>query len=90
MVNPYSDSKLSDTHFIRNFDIDVEDEELIWHRDRKDREILVIKGEGWKLQFDNELPKALQEGERYFIKAETYHRILKGSTSLTLEIKEKE
>ena len=49
-----------------------------------------MKGEGWKIQFDNELPKELKEGERYFIKALTYHRILKGSTSLTLEIKEKE
>ena len=89
-MNPYKDATISDGHFIRNFDVEkIKEEELIWHRDKKDREIMVISGEGWRIQYDNQLPIELKQTERYFIKAEEYHRILKGRTDLVLEIKEK-
>lgn len=89
MVNPYSDAAISDDNFIRLFEENIAEEELIWHRDKKDREILVIEGEDWWLQFDNQLPIELKKSERYFIKAEQYHRLIKGKGNLILNIKEK-
>jgi len=46
-------------------------------------------GTGWLLQFDNELPIELVEGEIYTIKKETYHRLIKGDDNLLIEIYEK-
>ena len=87
-MNPYKDALL-ENRFIRTFSENVNEEELIWHRDRKDREIKVMDGMGWFLQYDNQLPIPMKIGETYFIKAETYHRILRGKNNLILEIKEK-
>lgn len=89
MVNPYKDVSLCEHHFFRTFEKDTEDDELIWHRDKRDREIRVVTGDGWLLQMDNELPIEMMIGKSYFIKAETYHRIIKGNNDLVLEIKEK-
>ena len=72
----------------RIFHYDADDSSLIWHRDKKDREITVIKGNGWKLQLDNELPEHLFVGKSYTIPAMTYHRILKGKNDLHLFIRE--
>ena len=41
--------------YTREFNFDVEDKELIWHRDKLDRKIKVVSGVNWKLQMDNEL-----------------------------------
>jgi hypothetical protein len=89
LVNPYKDVFLAEDHFIRTFEESTEHDELIWHRDKNDREIRVIKGEGWQLQMDNELPKEMLVNETYYIKAETYHRVIKGKNDLVLEIREK-
>lgn len=85
--NPYSD-KQSDDGFIRVFDEAVDPMELIWHRDKKDRSIHVLEGNGWLLQYDNALPIMLEKNKVYFIEAETYHRIVKGNGNLTLKIVE--
>ena len=43
-----------ETDFIlREFQHDVDEDELVWHRDRSDREIAVMSGFNWKLQMDN-------------------------------------
>jgi quercetin dioxygenase-like cupin family protein len=89
LVNPYKDVPFDENSFIRTFSESLDDEELIWHRDKKDREIRVLKGTGWFLQYDNQLPIEMIVGESYFIKAETYHRVIKRQNNLVLEIKEK-
>ena len=33
---------------------DLEDRELIWHRDEDTRRVTVLNGQDWKLQLDNE------------------------------------
>ena len=88
MVEPYEDLHLDDC-FIRTFSEDVGEEELIWHRDRKDREIAVLSGGGWQLQMDNKLPTELKSGNLYHINKEEYHRLIKGSGTLKLKIWEK-
>ena len=77
------------SHILREFDGDVDEQELVWHRDRNDREVTVIEGTGWKLQMDNELPKELMVGKLYNIKAMEYHRLIKGNGTLKLKIWEK-
>ena len=74
--------------FTRVFKKNVKKEQLIWHKDRKDRVVKVIYGTGWKLQCDNELPIELELGRNYYIKKEEFHRLHKGNGELKLEIKE--
>jgi len=75
-----------DNRLIREFSKDVESGELVWHQDREDREIIIIEGTGWKLQMDNEIPKDMKPGNKYYIPKYTFHRIWKGDSNLVLEI----
>lgn len=88
-MNPYDDKRVDDKKFIRVFEENVDSEELIWHRDKKDRVVRVLEGNSWKLQYDNQLPFEMVENEEYFIEAYQYHRIIKGRNNLVLEILEK-
>jgi len=69
----------------RTFSQDVDNEELVWHRDREDREVQVIGETDWMFQFDNELP--FQMEGKFFIPMGVYHRVIKGSGDLKLKIK---
>jgi len=74
---------------LREFEEDVNDSELIWHRDKNDREVTVLSGYNWKLQMDDELPEELKHGRVYHINKMVYHRLIKGSGKLLLKIREK-
>lgn len=87
-LKPYIDENLNNGIFVRTFNKDVLSEELVWHRDEKDRFITVLEGEGWEIQLDNELPEELKKGDKLFIAARTYHRIKRGKSDLKLEIEE--
>lgn len=71
---------------IRTFSEDVDELELIWHRDKYNREITILEGEGWQLQLDNRLPEPLVKGKIYTIPAMEYHRVIKGSGDLVIKI----
>ena len=71
---------------MREFKENVDSSELIWHLDREDRVVIPLKSSGWKLQMDNELPKPLIEGQKYFIPKMTYHRVIKGSGDLRIKL----
>ena len=86
---PYFDTRLDNTIY-RRFEGKVLKEDLVWHRDQNDRQIIVKESHGWQLQLDDELPQDLVEGETYFIKAEQYHRLIKGQGDLVIEIIEEE
>lgn len=73
---------------IRTFDKNIDNHELQWHRDERDRIVEVVKGSGWKFQMDNELPKVLKEGDRFTIPSEVYHRVIKGGGDLIIKIQE--
>ena len=91
-MKPYIDEiqfdLFNDKKHIRTFLDTVDSDELIWHRDKKDRTIKVIESNNWKLQIDNELPIPLLMGQDYEIKKEVYHRVHKGKGKLVVEIKE--
>ena len=74
-------------YVIREFTESVENEELVWYRDRESRVVNVLCGTGWQLQHDDELPIQLNQGEEYYIPKMTYHRLLKGQGNLVVRIR---
>ena len=85
---PYSQT-IDNGKLIREFSDNVEISDLVWHRDKRDRSVKVIKNNGWQLQYDNELPFVMEEGKTYLINKNVFHRILKGNSNLIIEITEK-
>jgi hypothetical protein len=77
-----------DGYLLREFRQSVDSEELIWHRDKNDRVVFVVESHNWMLQLDNELPIRLEEGKKYFIPKEVYHRVHKGEGDLVVKIYE--
>ena len=81
MSDPYTQVNISDNTFERIFDLSVDNEELVWHRDRKTRFVKVLEGVGWKFQFDNELPKEIGPGSTIHINKKCYHEVFISSRS---------
>ena len=72
----------------RNFMSNLNEEELVWHRDKEDREISIVEGDGWYIQMDNELPKLMQKESIFKIPKETWHRIInKNGTNLIVNVR---
>ena len=70
----------------RTFDVSVDDSELVWHRDLKNRCVHVLSGKGWQLQMDDKLQVNLMIGKDYYITKNTYHRVIKGEPNLVIRI----
>ena len=85
VVTPYIEFK-KENKIIRTFKECVEEKELVWHRDKRNRTVEVIHSDGWMFQLDNEYPKELKEGDCFFIPKNTYHRIIKGKKDLVVSI----
>lgn len=83
---PFEEKQLTENKTLRSFSSTVEDDELIWHMDREDRKITIKESNGWKLQYDNQLPVEMKPGQTFFIKAQEYHRVIKGKGNLVIEI----
>ena len=69
---------------IRKFSSDVDEMELVWHRDREDRLIKSTHDTDWKFQFDNEIPESLNN--EMVIKKREWHRVINGSRDLILQV----
>ena len=82
---PFSENKLSEKQFIREFKQDADSGDFVWHRDREDRVIESIGETDWMIQIDNELPKKI-EGE-VFIPMGIFHRVIKGTGNLKIRLK---
>jgi len=73
---------------LREFSGNLTSEELNWHRDREHRLVKVLKGTGWYIQFENELPKEMSENTSYYIKKNTWHRIInKNRNNLLISVR---
>ena len=93
MTKPYTEEikeqhGTGETYILRTFQEDVNDEELVWHRDRRTRKVTPLVTSNWSLQFDDRPPFKLQPGVEVVIIKETYHRLLKGDGKLVVRIKE--
>jgi len=82
-VNPYSQIRENNL-IVRTFSQDIDEEELVWHRDREDRQVTVLEETDWQFQFDNQLPQVLKN--TIFIPKNTYHRLIKGTGELNVHI----
>ena len=75
---PFKQTRLDENTVLRVFSEGVDDSELVWHRDHNDRLVEVVEGEGWKLQLENDIPREMAAGSRFFVPAGEYHRVIKG------------
>lgn len=82
---PYQELRTFDT-ILRTFKQDVDEHELVWHRDRKHRTVEVLNNTNWMVQLEDDIPQQLKE--TIFIPKNTYHRLIKGTGDLDLRILE--
>lgn len=73
---------------IRTFSPEVEEEELKWHQDTNDRDVIIIEDGGWSFQMENELPVKLSQASHIYIPKFVWHRVIKGPAPLVVEIEE--
>ena len=83
---PFEEEQINENTFIRTFSADVDEMELIWHEDRENRVIKVLEGNGWKFQFDEELPIEMTKGLSISIFKGRIHRVKKGHGQLKIEL----
>jgi len=78
----YTDKKQKN-YIIREFGSDIDEIDLMWHRDETSRTVSVIGETDWKIQIDNELPRTLDIA---YIPKGVYHRLIKGNGKLSIKI----
>ena len=81
---PFHQEELPDSIVIRTFPEETPDEELKWHWDEEDRTIFLTHETDWMFQMDNQLPEKMKP--QFFIPAGKWHRVIKGTGSLTVKI----
>ena len=72
----------------RTFYPNVDSQELKWHQDLKDRKVTIIEDGGWSFQMEDNLPHKLLVAEQIFIPKFVWHRVIKGSGNLIVDIEE--
>jgi hypothetical protein len=82
-MNPYTETLPADNISLRTFDQNVSEDELVWHRDREDRIVTALHPTDWQVQLENELPLPLTE---IFIPKGLYHRVIKGTGDLSIQV----
>ena len=82
---PYQELRTFDT-IQRKFKQDIDELELVWHRDRNDRQVTIIGETDWMFQLEDEIPQQLKN--TIFIPKSTYHRLIKGTGELNILIQE--
>lgn len=83
---PFRERHLSPSRLLREFSRNVPSDELVWHRDREDRLVRAVKGSGWFLQLDGDLPRPIRLGESHYIPAGSWHRMLRSPGADTLRL----
>jgi hypothetical protein len=82
---PYQEKKINNITYQRIFQSTVDTDEIIWHKDKEDRIVEVIKNDGnWLFQYDDSLPQLLQG--TLLVPKEKYHRTIKGDGDLIVNI----
>ena len=83
---PFEEKQIDQYNFIRTFPADVDEMDLIWHADKENRIITVLEGNGWKFQFDEELPIEMTKGKNISILKGRIHRVIKGNGPLVIKL----
>ena len=88
-MKPYREKPAGENTRIRVFSESVDSADLVWHRDRQDRIVEVIYGDGWMFQRDDSIPVQIHPGTVIDIKAREWHRLVKGNSDLVIKITER-
>lgn len=72
---------------IRVFSESTDDSEFKWHQDNEDRMVRSLHETDWMVQLDNQLPIRLSPSNKIVIPEGIWHRVIKGSGDLKVEIK---
>lgn len=83
---PFTEDFIGKNKIIRKFDPSAEDHLFKWHIDPESRIIKAINENDWKFQLDNQLPQDLEINKLTSIEKGVYHRLIKGTSELHLEI----
>lgn len=82
---PFIQIEQSESVYIRKFSELTSTDELVWHRDEEDRTVTCKYHTDWMMQLENSLPMKLGEN-KIFIPANTWHRLIKGTGDLEVQI----
>ena len=83
-MKPYQEIKAEANTVTRVFDESIDPIELMWHRDQEDRLVEAVEPTDWMMQLDNELPTLIDKP--IFIPRYNWHRVIKGTGTLTVKI----
>lgn len=72
---------------IRKFSENTNSEEFHWHRDNEDRIVIPLHETDWMFQRDNQLPEPIVG--KIKIKAGEWHRVIKGTGDLEIQVEKK-
>ena len=81
---PFTDEILDANRVVRTFDSSTPAHLLKWHFDEEDRYVIPLNDNDWQFQMDNELPQPINKPMN--IPKGIYHRIIKGTTPLIVQI----
>ena len=82
---PFTEERF-DGYIIRHFDQKYPEHLFKWHWDNEDILVKVLNDSDWRFQYDNELPINMIVGVDIEIPKGVIHRIIKGTTALSLKI----
>jgi hypothetical protein len=83
-MKPYQEIKAEHNTITRVFDESIDPIELMWHRDQEDRLVEAVEPTNWMMQLDNQLPTLIDKP--IFIPRYNWHRVIKGTGTLTVKI----
>ncbi len=86
-TKPFTEEVYSADVIIRHFNKDAPDHLYKWHADNEDRYIESLNENDWSFQFDNELPQSIVPGKIIYIPKGLIHRLIKGTSELSISIK---
>ena len=86
-MTPYT-QKIKEGKIYRTFSPDVDEDEMKWHQDLKDRKVTILEAGGWSFQMDDDVPNKLSNAEQLWIPKFVWHRVIKGTGELKIEIEE--
>tara|TARA_R100000734_G_C3300107_1_gene90862 strand:- start:59 stop:409 length:351 start_codon:yes stop_codon:yes gene_type:complete len=84
---PFTEEVYSSDTILRHFDPSAPEHLYKWHADEEDRFIESLNENDWEFQFDNELPQSLEPGKIIHIPKGLIHRLIKGTSELSISIK---
>ena len=84
MELPFQETHITGTSSLRVFSTDLDQTDLVWHRDPETRIIEAVGDTDWKVQLEGGLPQSLTVPVT--VPVGEWHRLVKGAGEVTLKI----